>query len=58
MSYGAIILPLEEVINISETLKNEAIKRFMLKSNDEDLAEYRDYQVSLLFYLNELKKKQ
>lgn len=57
MSYGANILDLKKVIEISETIKNEAIKRYMLKTQDEDLQYYRDYQISLVYYLEQLKNK-
>lgn len=57
MSYGATILDLNKVIEISETLKSVAIERAMHKINDEDLQEYRDYQVSVVHYLEQLKGK-
>ena len=55
MSYGATILELKRVIEITEVVKDKSIERFIREPSDEALQEYRDYQVSLLYYLRQIK---
>lgn len=57
MSYGVTILDLKRVIEITEIIKDKSIERFMAKPGDEDLQQYRDYQVSLLYYLQKLPEE-
>ena len=62
MAYLITKLTLEEVLQISETMYNAAMKRTMEKINDanelEAVQKYRDYQYSLLAFLKQLKKNE
>lgn len=62
MAYGVTILPLDEVVRISEKMEKAAIQRLIEgKHNDihhdvDSLQYYRDYQVSTVKYLKELEE--